>query len=177
MPQHLELPAAADVSSSQGVAKYQLDLQPQTLTMLALDSGGQAVTTVRLHGVELDSAPDAKSVVRDPSSFIRGKASHMEASGRWGRVQLQVGGAGLVSDLPKGNSAMLDELQAFGSDLAQQSRAQHAGRQPGQLQAEAIKVMDGICYIAGIGCGFWPIGTLIFGPTCVGCAIYYFFLE
>ncbi len=34
-------------------------------------------------------------------------------------------------------------------------------------------VMDAICYAAGIGTGFWPIGTLIFGPTALGCVVYY----
>lgn len=34
--------------------------------------------------------------------------------------------------------------------------------------------MDAICFIVGACVGFWPIGTLICGPTGVGCIIYYY---
>lgn len=33
---------------------------------------------------------------------------------------------------------------------------------------------DTVAYISGVACGLslaWPIGTLIFGPTCVGAGI------
>ena len=30
-----------------------------------------------------------------------------------------------------------------------------------------------ICYVAGIATGFWPIGTLIAGPTALGCVVMY----
>lgn len=33
--------------------------------------------------------------------------------------------------------------------------------------------MDAICLVAGICTGFWPLGTLICGPTTIGCVIYY----
>jgi hypothetical protein len=39
--------------------------------------------------------------------------------------------------------------------------------------ATAGKPMDGICYVAGICTTIWPIGTLICGPTAIGCVIYY----
>jgi hypothetical protein len=33
--------------------------------------------------------------------------------------------------------------------------------------------VDAICFAAGIATGFWPIGTLIAGPTAVGCLVMY----
>ncbi len=33
--------------------------------------------------------------------------------------------------------------------------------------------IDGICFIVGICTGVWPIGTLICGPTAIGCVIHY----
>jgi hypothetical protein len=33
--------------------------------------------------------------------------------------------------------------------------------------------MDAICYIVGACSTIWPIGTLICGPTGIGCIIYY----
>jgi hypothetical protein len=33
--------------------------------------------------------------------------------------------------------------------------------------------MDAICFIAGMCATVWPIGTLICGPTAIGCIIYY----
>jgi hypothetical protein len=45
---------------------------------------------------------------------------------------------------------------------------------PNQLSdATAGKPMDGICFVAGACTTIWPIGTLICGPTALGCAIYY----
>lgn len=41
---------------------------------------------------------------------------------------------------------------------------------PQQANADPI---DAICYAAAIGTGFWPVGTLIAGPTALGCVIYY----
>jgi hypothetical protein len=37
----------------------------------------------------------------------------------------------------------------------------------------AGKPIDAICYIAGACSTVWPIGTLICGPTGIGCIIYY----
>ena len=168
MPRHLEIPAAPDVSEKLGLAKYQLDLQPDVLTVVALDETGNAATTVQLHGSKLDDDIDIKSVLRDPMGIARAKGSHAEAFGRWGKFEVPHG-QGPVGKLTEGNAAMLQELQAVAGDLAQQAQASH--------EADPTKphaLMDGICFIAGIGCGFWPIGTLIFGPTCVGCAVYYF---
>lgn len=31
--------------------------------------------------------------------------------------------------------------------------------------------VDAICYVAAVCTGFWPIGTLICGPTTLGCVI------
>jgi hypothetical protein len=42
----------------------------------------------------------------------------------------------------------------------------------GPEQAAAAP-MDAICYVAGIGASIWPIGTLIAGPTAIGCIVYY----
>jgi hypothetical protein len=36
---------------------------------------------------------------------------------------------------------------------------------------------DAICFAAGIATGFWPIGTLIAGPTAVGCLVIYALQE
>jgi hypothetical protein len=33
--------------------------------------------------------------------------------------------------------------------------------------------IDGICFVAGICTSVWPFGTLICGPTAVGCAVHY----
>lgn len=41
---------------------------------------------------------------------------------------------------------------------------------PDQAAAEPI---DAICFVAGATVGIWPIGTLIAGPTAVGCLIHY----
>ena len=38
---------------------------------------------------------------------------------------------------------------------------------------EAGAPIDAICYIVGACVGFWPIGTLICGPTGIGCLIHY----
>jgi hypothetical protein len=40
-------------------------------------------------------------------------------------------------------------------------------------QIKGGKPIDGICFIAGVCTGFWPIGTALCGPTAVGCAVYY----
>jgi hypothetical protein len=33
--------------------------------------------------------------------------------------------------------------------------------------------MNGVCFVSGAGVGFWPVGTLVFGPTALGCLVYY----
>jgi hypothetical protein len=33
--------------------------------------------------------------------------------------------------------------------------------------------IDGICFVAGICSSVWPFGTLICGPTAVGCVVHY----
>lgn len=58
--------------------------------------------------------------------------------------------------------------------VGKQSGLQFAGPTGKGLNERQKRVMNGICYVASICTGFWPIGTLICGPTAVGCAVYYF---
>ena len=53
--------------------------------------------------------------------------------------------------------------------------ANDANQLMGQFQVSSLSssAADAICYAAGIGAGFWPIGTLIAGPTALGCLVMY----
>jgi len=39
--------------------------------------------------------------------------------------------------------------------------------------SDAEKAMNAICYVAGACASVWPLGTLICGPTVVGCVVWY----
>jgi hypothetical protein len=173
MPRHNELRAVSDVAQKFGVHGYQFDLDSNQLRFAATDSSGNTLTTVTLHGSNLDDDSDVKALLNDPTGKMHGKITHVEASGRWGKLQVPHGSGLDGADFPRGGPAMLAELQAFGEDIGAQVSAAHQQTDTG---GEAHAMIDGICFIAGIGAGVWPIGTLIFGPTAVGCAVYYFML-
>jgi hypothetical protein len=77
--------------------------------------------------------------------------------------------------------AMLRPTVAHAAPASQTGRVATKCRQPttaalstSELRdATAGKPMDAICFVAGVCSTVWPIGTLICGPTMIGCAIMY----
>ena len=45
--------------------------------------------------------------------------------------------------------------------------------EPQLRSTNAGNAFDGICFLVGICTAVWPIGTLICGPTAIGCTIHY----
>jgi len=172
MPRHTALNAAADVTEMFGVHGYQFDLQSDVFTFTATDAAGAAVTTVEFHGSKLDDDSDVKGLLNDPSGKMHGKVSHVDASGRWGKLHMPHGAGLEGADLPSDGPAMLAELQAFGQDIGAQVAAAHAQTAAGEGHA----MIDGMCFLAGIGVAIWPIGTALCGPTAAVCLYYYFFM-
>jgi len=170
----MQINASSDVSSSFGVTDYRISVQTDLLLLEALDGGGSALTTVELHGKDLDKPGDLKALLRDPFAAARhGNIQHSIAKGRWGSVQVDPGQAPAPS-LSGGPAPMHEELKAYGLDLAEQIHGNKAkATDQARMPDAANRVMDTACFIAGAGVGFWPIGTLIFGPTAVGCVVWY----
>ena len=40
-------------------------------------------------------------------------------------------------------------------------------------QTSGGTICDAVCYALAVGTGFWPIGTLLFGPSALGCVLFY----
>jgi hypothetical protein len=173
MPRHNELRAASDVAEKFGVHGYQFDLDSNQLRFTAADSSGNTLTTITFHGSKLDDDSDVKAQLNDPTGKMHGKITHVEASGRWGKLQMPHGSGLDGADLPSQAPVMLAELQAFGEDIGAQVSAAH---QQSATGGEAHAMIDGMCFLASIGAAVWPIGTALCGPTAAVCVYYYFFM-
>jgi hypothetical protein len=170
----LKANASPSTTERFGVSSLELELHQSKLVFRALDDKGTAVTEAHFEGLELttlDPQPDeVKNTVLNPAGHAPGKQQKTSIKGRFGTINVDengLHGAGGVD-----SSKIIDELSAYGADL---HASAHSSNGDGiQAEATVSQVMNGICYVAGIGTAFWPIGTLIFGPTALGCAIYYF---
>ena len=61
-----------------------------------------------------------------------------------------------------------------GARMAKSCKGAAVPLSEGQMAfTSAGQPIDGICFIVGVCTGMWPIGTLICGPTAIGCVIHY----
>jgi hypothetical protein len=66
-----------------------------------------------------------------------------------------------------------EHITSFFSGLAEKNATSAPTDSDDEGPSTEDRTMNAVCYVAGVGTGFWPIGTLIFGPTAVGCVVWY----
>jgi hypothetical protein len=114
-------------------------------------------------GPRPDEQPEG-SRIRSPGPVEHGRQATVTFNGD--RVSLE--------NTPSDLQEMVQDLHFYIADVyAGVMRNQRANL----MDTDSRRVMNGICYTVAIGTGFWPIGTLIFGPTAVGCAVLFFMGE
>lgn len=183
------IPASKSITEQYGVASYQLSESEdeESFTIAALTDDGQTVFTASWTGTP-DSG-DISVTLLSGSSRLDTICSTVDGSPDC--IAFENSRPRAVQDLSDVSRGLAAELNAYLGDIvgqvASQCSAEGAmanvgkrfrlpfagltGKGPNNQQQ---RVMNGICYIAGICTGFWPIGTLICGPTAVGCTVYYF---
>jgi hypothetical protein len=159
--------ASKDVQERYGIAAYRMEYEESEMRFHAIDNDGVEAASAVFEGdfpVWDPTSAHMKSIVSDPMAEGRREGVVVTARGQAGTVKLSDTSVKLSAEHAQ---PIIDEFNAYGQDLLR------AAYPAGTQAAKTPKGLDGICYIAGIGAGVWPIGTLIFGPTAIGCAVYY----
>jgi hypothetical protein len=181
------IPASKGITARYGVASYRLNEGTTSFTLEAIAVDGRTVFTTRWTGASTTDDVSV-TVVKDGNSLgitcskVDGSSDCVAfENSRPSAVQdLSDVSRGLATELNDylgdvfGNAAAKDCTVATTSIVAKRSGLRFPGLAEKQISDRGRRVMNGICYVAGICTGFWPIGTLICGPTAVGCAVYYF---
>ena len=181
------IPASASVREEYGVTSYRLHEAEAFYTLEAL---ADDTVVMAVHWSGSPATKDVSvSVLKDGSSL---DITCSEVDGSSDCRAYENSESRAVQDLSDVSRALVSELGDYMGDvfgnavadgctakaamptLAKGSRLPFEGPAAKQLNDRQKRVMNGICYIAGVCTGFWPIGTLICGPTAVGCAVYYF---
>lgn len=180
------IPASASITERYGVVSYRLSEGEAFFTLEALAADGRTVFTTRWTGIPTTDDVSV-TVLKDGNSL---GITCSEVDGSPDCLAFENSEPRAVQDLSDVSRGLATELNdylgdVFGNAVAndcaagmpivgKRSGLQFAGPTEKGLNARQKRVMNGICYVAGICTGFWPIGTLICGPTAVGCAVYYF---
>jgi hypothetical protein len=140
--------------------------------------------------VELLSRPPDQKTAGDLSLVISEGNDRLivsqssQANGNTPRVAVQLNGYVVPLDHDRASQLISEMASLFKEAFAHISRPlneadQHATAVPRSEEYEGMdytnvnKVMNTICFVAGSTVSIWPIGTLIAGPTAVGCIYWY----
>jgi hypothetical protein len=180
------IPASASITERYGVASYRLSEGEAFFTIEALAADGRTVFTTRWTGTP--TTDDISVTVLKDGNSLAITCSKVDGSSDC--LAFENSKPRAVQDLSDESRGLATELNdylgdVFGNAVAndcaaampiigKRSGLHFAGPTEKALNARQKRVMNGICYVASICTGFWPIGTLICGPTAVGCAVYYF---
>lgn len=183
------IPASASIREKHGVSSYRLSEAEAFFTLEAFRDDGSVALTAHWFGTP--ATADVSITVLDDGG---GSLDVACSKGGADCLAFENSEARAVQDLSDASRALAAELNdymgdVFGNAVAndctaattlstptftKRSRLPFEGPTAKRLNDRQKRVMNGICYIAGVCTGFWPIGTLICGPTAVGCAVYYF---
>jgi len=181
----LEQAASDYFEKTYGVSSYQLKLFGKGQASFdALDKNGKSVMNVQWRGISPPdrsfSRADYEKLLSNPpeatfSIVINKKGKKLEIAHKPGikACLLYVNGVQRsVDTLTSAEGALVREMSAYTRDFFTQINVVRVPLNPAQKDA-----VDAICYTAGICSSIWPIGTLICGPTAVGCIVIYLTQE
>jgi hypothetical protein len=168
----LELPpsSAKATRGESGASTYRLYLENDRVTVVALEGGSEVMRIVFKGDAPKDGwKPSYPSPAdqRNARITVESAAGHFTFSPAeteeysLGRLRLASEEERLIGEAARHMSEVFRRVPPSTGFVTE------------ELSDGQRKAMNTICYAAGIAAGFWPIGTLIAGPTAVGCAVMY----
>src|SRR3954470_22311008 len=113
--------------------------------------------------VDLELATDRDSVrVTLPEGIIYREGAELAPDEAWARILSATAEAWVAKEV---GEAVLQALQDFPKSAEQVFEDDTSDTKVRNNK----RVINAICYAAGNAAGFWPIGTMIAGPTALGC--------
>ncbi len=164
--------ASEKVTEKRGVSYYLLDSEGSVYVLNGYDSNGQPLVSLQWYGgpetetVEYTATSDGLSVSISCANKPEGATDCVVLEN----------GREVGAELSQEAKAVLATASDYMADILSNNASTCGGEAMGlaRLTEKGRRVANGICYIAGICAGAWPIGTAICGPTALGCAVMYF---
>jgi hypothetical protein len=162
------LPASPLATQKHGVAYYLLDEGNSVYSITGYDSSNRPLLSLQWAG-----GPGSERVEFKASQG--GITVQMSCLTATGQCSLLENGVAVPTErLSKGAQQVLATANDYFADVLGNLVPACGVRDFSALNERQRRIANGTCFIAGICTGFWPIGTLICGPTAAGCAVMYF---